>query len=95
MTPTKIRLLVAFLAALSVPLLTPTPAAAWWYHRDPRRARGLRLASRRRGRRSAAGCRRAAPGRVCVPVSRHWSRLDTAALERPLLGTGTLGLAAS
>ena len=35
MTPTKLRLLAAALAALSLPLLTPTPAAAWWYHRDP------------------------------------------------------------
>ncbi len=35
MTPTKIRLLAVMLAMFSVPLLTPTPAAAWWYRGDP------------------------------------------------------------
>lgn len=35
MTPTKLRLFAASLAAFSLPLLNPTPAAAWWYHRDP------------------------------------------------------------
>jgi hypothetical protein len=66
LTRCRIDLIVAAVAAFSAPLLAPTPAAAWWYHRGYGWNPGWRVGG---WRRPGWGYGRPAPSSVWLPRS--------------------------
>ena len=64
-----------------------------WLARGLRLAAPLLLGTWRCGRRAAPGHCGAAARRLCAAGCRGWPGLDRAALERPVLGSRTLGIA--